>query len=312
MTRGAVGPGALSIDLCTGANFYVAVTWETALAASHRCSSSHRRGYRLRVAPNVGSGFLDGDVVVQPGALGSRYRLARIRVAHRRGTHASCLLRAMGYRVTTKAALRSNLLGYFLSSVTPFTAGGGPLQVYSLHRSGVPVGYATAAVLVNGFFAHFSLALSGTFIVFGSDVAAGLDPRIYQWLRMSIFVYMGVLLVLAFSVWHVERGRRLIKKVIWPLLRFFTDKRRARSAIVAVDKVVTDLHHGLRTAARHWTWALLGFVACFGYFAVFFAIVPTLVPTRFNPAVLASGRHRSPGVFVRVHLRHPAAPADWS
>lgn len=184
--------------------------------------------------------------------------------------------RAMGYRVTTKAALRSNLLGYFLSSVTPFTAGGGPLQVYSLHRSGVPVGYATAAVLVNGFFAHFSLALSGTFIVFGCDVAAGLNPRIYQWLRISIFVYMGVLLVLAFSVWHVERGRRLIKKVIWPLLRFFTDKRRARSAIVAVDKVVTDLHHGLRTAARHWTWALLGFVACFGYFAVFFAIVPTL------------------------------------
>lgn len=184
--------------------------------------------------------------------------------------------RAMGYRVSTGAALRTNFLGYFLSAITPFASGGGPLQVYSLTRSGVPIGYGTAAVLLSGFMAHFSLAVTGIFLIFVSDVTIRFDPRIDQWIRAGVLIYTGVVLTLAFLVWRVERGRRFIQAVVRWVLRIGTDGERVRAAAAVVDRVIVDLHQGLRTAAKRRRWALLGLVAYFVYFATFFSIVPTL------------------------------------
>lgn len=188
--------------------------------------------------------------------------------------HAVC--RAMGYRISARAALRANFLGYFLAAITPFASGGGPLQVYSLTRAGVPVGYGTAAVLLSGFLAHFSLAVTGILIVFFSDVTIRFDPRIDQWIRAGVLAYTAGLLALAFLVWHVERGRRFIQAVVRWVLRLGTDRERVRAAAAAVDRVIVDLHQGLRTAARRRGWALLGLAAYFVYFAALFSIVPTL------------------------------------
>lgn len=188
--------------------------------------------------------------------------------------HAIC--RAMGYRISIRSALRTNFLGYFLSAITPFASGGGPLQVYSLTRSGVPIGYGTAAVLLSGFLAHSTLAMTGIYLVFFSNVPLRFDPRIDQWIRAGVLLYAGGLLTLAFLVWHVERGRRFIQAVVRWVLRFTSDKRRVRTAAAAVDRVIVDLHQGLRSAARRRRWALLGLVAYFIYFATYFSIVPTL------------------------------------
>lgn len=203
--------------------------------------------------------------------------------------------RALGYRVEPSTALRTNLLGYFLSAITPFTSGGGPLQVYSLTRAGVPVGHGTAVVLVSGFIAHLSLALAGIGLVFGTNVTISFHPGIDPWIRGGVLIYTGGVITLAFLVWHVDRARRFIRAVVRGVLRFATDAERVHAAAAAVDRVVVDLHNGLRKAARRRGWALLGFAAYFVYFLTMFATVP----------VLAAGLGGTPPFWAATAIQVP-------
>ncbi len=142
---------------------------------------------------------------------------------------AACRLPSHGLPDFRPGRVRANFLGYFLAAILPFASGGGPLQVYSLTRAGVPVGYGTAAVLLSGFLAHFSLAVTGILIVFFSDVTIRFDPRIDQWIRAGVLAYTAGLLASAFLVWHVERGRRFIQAVVRWVLRLGTDRERVRA-----------------------------------------------------------------------------------
>ncbi|MCS6861999.1 MAG: flippase-like domain-containing protein, partial [Abditibacteriales bacterium] len=70
--------------------------------------------------------------------------------------------RAMGYEVRMRDAFPMMMACYFMAAVTPFMSGGAPVQIYGLHRLGVPLSEATAMVFVSGTLAQvvlFALAL---------------------------------------------------------------------------------------------------------------------------------------------------------
>lgn len=185
--------------------------------------------------------------------------------------------RGMGYRVPLLVALRTNLLGYFLSAITPFTIGGGPLQVYSLYRAGLPVGHAAAAVVGSGFIAHLSLALLGLLLVFGLGLTVSADPVVDGVVRWALLIYTAGLFALTVLLWQVHRARRVIGRIASSVLRLFGKPERAQARAAAVDAAVVELSHGLRQVVGRWGgWVLAGAAAYQLYFILLFSTVPAL------------------------------------
>lgn len=57
-------------------------------------------------------------------------------------------LRRTGYKLSIGRAINVALIGFYYSNITPSAAGGQPMQVNSMRKAGVPVGYGTMAVTI--------------------------------------------------------------------------------------------------------------------------------------------------------------------
>jgi len=58
------------------------------------------------------------------------------------------VIRAMGFRIPFFYIIKLVFVNIFVSNVTPLATGGGVVQVYFMHRKGIPVGEATAATSI--------------------------------------------------------------------------------------------------------------------------------------------------------------------
>ena len=52
-------------------------------------------------------------------------------------------LRSQGFRIHLPRMIGASLIGFYYSNITPSAAGGQPMQVNSLRKAGIPVGYGT-------------------------------------------------------------------------------------------------------------------------------------------------------------------------
>ena len=55
-------------------------------------------------------------------------------------------LRGQGFKISFGRAVNVALIGFYYCNITPSSAGGQPMQVNSLRKAGIPVGYGTMAV----------------------------------------------------------------------------------------------------------------------------------------------------------------------
>ncbi len=55
-------------------------------------------------------------------------------------------LRRQGYKIRIGRVLSTVLIGFYYSNITPSAAGGQPMQINSLRKAGIPVGYGTLAI----------------------------------------------------------------------------------------------------------------------------------------------------------------------
>jgi len=185
--------------------------------------------------------------------------------------------RAVGYRISARVALRTNLLGYFLSAVTPFTVGGGPLQIYSLFRAGLPAGHAAAVVMGSGFIAHLSLALMGMLLVYGMGLTVSADEDLNNIIRWLLLIYTIGLTILTLMLWNVDRGRRLLGGLARGVLRIFGNRDKAEARAAAVEAAALEMGHALRhVTEHHFGWVLTAAVLYQLYFLAWFSTVPAL------------------------------------
>lgn len=193
------------------------------------------------------------------------------------GLRMGAMTRALGYKVAPLLILRTNFLGYFLSAVTPFTAGGGALQVYSLARAGLSVGHGTAAVLVGGFIAQLMLAVTGIVVVFAFNIPVTADPGFQQIIRVGVLLYAFVVISLVTLAWHIDKGRKLVEAIVKGLLRFIVDGEKVVRWAAIVDKTIVDIHRGLHEMVqRRSLWTIAAGVTCCVQYALQFTIIPVL------------------------------------
>ena len=57
-------------------------------------------------------------------------------------------LRGQGFKISIGRAINVALIGFYYCNITPSSAGGQPMQVNSMRKAGIPVGYGTMAVTI--------------------------------------------------------------------------------------------------------------------------------------------------------------------
>jgi len=70
-----------------------------------------------------------------------------------------CYLRSQGFRISLGRSVNVALIGFYYSNITPSAAGGQPMQVNSMRKAGIPVGYGTMAVTIRFIANQFMISL---------------------------------------------------------------------------------------------------------------------------------------------------------
>lgn len=126
-------------------------------------------------------------------------------------------LRRQGCRVGFLYMLFVANAGLYYSNITPGASGGQPMQIYYLHKKGVPIGLASSALVVRFFSFQFMLSVFGTvlWIRYGAFIAQQIGD--YKWILIVGYVYnlilVTFLLMLAFTKGIVRFFIRLFVRV---------------------------------------------------------------------------------------------------
>ena len=149
-----------------------------------------------------------------------------------------CYLRREKFRISIGRTINVALIGYYYSNITPSAAGGQPMQVNSLRKAGIPVGYGTMAVTIRFFANQFIICMMSLvlFLFNRSFVYAQLGGVMWV-VRIGWLINFSVIPLIILATWK----RNWIQKfAIWliSLLHRMHLVRNREASIVKVTDVL--------------------------------------------------------------------------
>jgi uncharacterized protein (TIRG00374 family) len=129
----------------------------------------------------------------------------------------SLLTRSLGGNLSVLSGIRISILGAFVSNTTPFSSGGGPMQVYLLTESGLSPGQSTAVLATRTLcntFARFTLGLVVSVWLFCFAEPLMLPKVMHVILRMGVIIYFTGLGLSIFFILNPEMVKVLIVPVV--------------------------------------------------------------------------------------------------
>ena len=172
-----------------------------------------------------------------------------------------CYLKRQGFGISIGRAVNVALIGFYYSNITPGAAGGQPMQVNSMRRAGIPVGYGTMAVTIR--------FITNQMVVSMISLVLFLTNRsfVYQQLAGAIwFVRAGWLINFAAVplVLLAAFKRNWIQKLAELLIGWLERIHLVRSKEIMISKVteVLDTYHTALLDLMHSPGQILLQFAC--------------------------------------------------
>ncbi|MDD1656248.1 MAG: flippase-like domain-containing protein [Methanomicrobiales archaeon] len=158
---------------------------------------------------------------------------------------------SLGYQVGFFYCLNMVMANLLVAAITPSQAGGEPVRIHQLYRKDVPLGDATAIVMVERVIDAVLLGVLGAFalVMLGSTLQglpAGLTIFIYlSWLMMS-----GAVLLFVYTVRKPDMTKRLIQRISGWFARTW-DRERVERMVATIDREVDNFHQSVFRFVRH-------------------------------------------------------------
>lgn len=161
---------------------------------------------------------------------------------------------SLGYRVHLTHCVNLVLANLLVAAITPSQAGGEPVRVHELYRAGVPVGDATAVVIMERILDGIILGVLGAFAMlflgsYWSSLASGFSGLSALMYAAWIFVILFVL-VFVYSVRHPDHLKRALKGISRWIDRRWRLKR-LESLLETIDREVDNFNRGLVRFVNH-------------------------------------------------------------
>ena len=170
-------------------------------------------------------------------------------------------LRGQGFNISIGRAVNVALIGFYYCNITPSSAGGQPMQVNSMRKAGIPVGYGTMAVTVRFITNQTMTSVIALVLYFlnrefvHEQLAGAIWLVRIGWLIN--FAAVPLVLLAAFK-------RNWVQKLAEMLIRCLEKIRLIRSREAAVAKVteVLDTYHSALLDLMHSPGQILLQFAC--------------------------------------------------
>lgn len=172
-----------------------------------------------------------------------------------------CYLKRQGFRISIGRAVNVALIGFYYSNITPSAAGGQPMQVNSMRKAGIPVGYGTMAVTIR-FITNQTMISVISFVLFLLN-----KDFVYQQLSAAIwFVYIGWIINFAAVplVLLAAFKRQWVQKLAEFLIGLLEKIHLVRNREMSISKVteVLDTYHTALLNLMHSPGQILLQFAC--------------------------------------------------
>ncbi|MFW6035771.1 MAG: lysylphosphatidylglycerol synthase transmembrane domain-containing protein [Halothermotrichaceae bacterium] len=195
------------------------------------------------------------------------------------GLRFKIMVSTVGHRITFREGIIIFLTGSFISNVTPFATGGGPFQVYLLHKKGINIGKATMVILTQYLMRVFFFITANTiFLVFFKwAISPGIVPSYVFYMAYGA----GFLFAFAVIVFTIVPG--IVEKLLSLFLRikkikqFVENSYKTRKLIVRIRKEVNEFHRSLELLQHHKRKLVLAILVTLVYWTALFMILPLIL-----------------------------------
>jgi glycosyltransferase 2 family protein len=164
---------------------------------------------------------------------------------------------SLGHKVEFGYCLNLVMANLLAGSITPAQAGGEPVRIHQLYRHDVPLGDATAVVVVERVLDAIILGVAGIAAIFilgelVADVPTDLTIVIFiAWVVMVLFIGAFV-----FSMRNPAFLKRFLKRISRLFVKRW-DLKRVERLIASIDREVDNFHDSLSRFMAHGRAGLL-------------------------------------------------------
>jgi uncharacterized protein (TIRG00374 family) len=169
---------------------------------------------------------------------------------------------SLGYRVKFSHCLNMVLAGLLAGTITPGQAGGEPVRVHELYRSGVKIGDASAVVIMERVLDGIILTAMGIILVLlmTSYIVSILNPALLILVIMAWIFLISFLIIPVLAIRYPEKTKNILMKLVhWLVPRF---SRFSASPQSATDRIAHEIDNAFGSMTRFtgtaWRGLLVG------------------------------------------------------
>jgi len=178
-----------------------------------------------------------------------------------------------------KEAVSIFLSGAFVSNVTPFASGGGPLQILLLYREGFSLGKATTVIITQFIIRllFFGVAAPVLFFLYNDLINPQLIPNnIFNLLIILAFVISLLIIYLAWQPEKIKVVADKLKQV--PILVSVLGRERVNNYTAQFYQEMDEFHTGIiKLTADNQSSLIWTSVFTVIYWLLFFSIAPVIL-----------------------------------
>ncbi|MFO7815476.1 MAG: lysylphosphatidylglycerol synthase transmembrane domain-containing protein [Halanaerobiales bacterium] len=195
------------------------------------------------------------------------------------GQRLKVMTKTIGTKLSLIDCMIIHISGAFVSNVTPFASGGGPFQIYFLHKKGVNVGKASTVVVANFLLRLFYFGLlTPIFLIFFNDyISAGVIPKYLFYLAfgMGILISAGIILLTLVP----QIGDKLTNYILGinKIKKFIKRSYRAKRWLVTSRIEVRDFRKSLKILKENKKGLFWGAFYTVIFWSSLFMVMPVLL-----------------------------------
>jgi hypothetical protein len=195
------------------------------------------------------------------------------------GLRIKLISNALGEKISLKFAIKNFLVGAFISNITPFASGGGPIQVLLLHRKGLSLGKSSTVIIVQFVMRllFFSILSPLFFFLFSDLIDPGMIPE--EIFDLLIIFSLSISAIIIYFIWKPDKVKVLTERL--RNLKFLQGLMKSKKANQLIDRLyqeMEDFHESLWQLTKYKKSSLL--LAAFFtiiFWVLFFIIAPVIL-----------------------------------
>ncbi|MDE6586679.1 MAG: flippase-like domain-containing protein [Clostridia bacterium] len=172
------------------------------------------------------------------------------------------IMRTTTGKFNLRSSLKVSLLGKFYDNVTPFAAGGQPMQIYYLHKKGFSGGISSAVVLIRYFAQMFAWTIVGvTLMSTHTGILSNLGDAVWEhtimiaaWIGLAVNAFLPLMIALFALFPKLAKALTSFVVSLGAKVKIVKDKEKTMKK---AEKVVSEFRAGFKIMSRN----PLGFIS---------------------------------------------------